>query len=332
MMSNRLTELLEEKDVLLADGGMGTSMFAVGLANGAPGELWNMEEPEKIKKIHQDFVDAGSDIILTNTFGGNLFRCKLHSDEANADPININGARLAREVADAAGRPVIVGGSMGPSGEMLIPLGERPVEDVFEAFKGQAAALKEGGADVAWIETMFMDDELDAAARACDEVGLEYVSTMTFDTGGRTMMGLKPEDAIKLVDSRDWHPAAFGANCGIGPAQLIDTILGLSMNNEANRILIAKGNCGLPGFDDEMKIVYDGTPEIMAAYAIMARDAGARIIGGCCGTAPQHLAAMRKALDETPRSNETPTHDMIEEILGPVKVTFEVPKSPGLPG
>ena len=246
-------------------------------------------------------------------------------------PINLNGARLAREVADAAGRPVIVGGSMGPSGEMLVPLGERAIEDVFEAFKDQAAALKEGGADVAWIETMFMDDELDAAARACDAVDLPYVSTMTFDTGGRTMMGLKPKDAIELVSSRNWHPVAFGANCGIGPAQLIDTILGLESNNREHHVLVAKGNCGLPGFDDNMRIVYDGTPEIMAAYAIMARDAGARIIGGCCGTAPEHLKAMRVALDSTPRRAQAPTHADIEEKLGPVKVTTDVPKSPGLP-
>ena len=330
-MSNRLTELLDQKDVLLADGGMGTSMFALGLANGAPGELWNMDEPDKIKSIHQGFVDAGSDIILTNTFGGNLYRCKLHSDEGNVEPINLNGARLAREVADAAGRPVVVGGSMGPSGEMLEPLGERPVADVFEAFKAQAAALKEGGADVAWIETMFMDDELDAAARACDEVGLDYVSTMTFDTGGRTMMGLKPEDALPLAESRGWHPAAFGANCGVGPAQLIDTVLGLALNNTGQRILVAKGNCGLPSFDADMKIVYDGTPEIMAAYAVMARDAGARIIGGCCGTAPEHVKAMRDALDSTPRGDAAPTHADIEAKLGPVKVTVEVPRPPGLP-
>jgi 5-methyltetrahydrofolate--homocysteine methyltransferase len=330
-MSNPLTDLLAEKDVLLGDGGMGTSLFELGLANGLPGELWNLEHPDRVESVYKGFVDAGSDIILTNTFGANAYRFALHSAPENVQPVNEAAAELARKAADSVDRPVIVAGSMGPSGEMLVPIGERTIEEVEVAFTEQAKALKAGGADILWIETIFFEDELEAAVRAANNADMPYVSTMTFDTGGRTMMGLKPKDAIELVSSRNWHPVAFGANCGIGPAQLIDTILGLESNNREHHVLVAKGNCGLPGFDDNMRIVYDGTPEIMAAYAIMARDAGARIIGGCCGTAPEHLKAMRVALDSTPRRAQAPTHADIEEKLGPVKVTTDVPKSPGLP-
>lgn len=323
--ANRLSELLKEKPTLLADGGMGTGLFELGLANGAPGELWNLEHPEKVEQVHRGFVDAGSDIILTNTFGANRYRFQLHGSADKVREINIAAARIARKVADAAGRPVIVGGSMGPSGEMLEPIGERKASDVEEAFVEQAAALKEGGVDVAWIETMFFEAELGAAVRAAERAGLPYVLTMTFDTGGRTMMGLKPEAAVKLPKTHGWHPIGFGANCGVGPAQLIDSVLALVKGSTPGDVVIAKANCGIPQVGDDMKVHYSGTPEIMADYAALARDAGARIVGGCCGTAPEHVAAMRRALDTRPKG-AAPSYAEIEKKLGPVKITTEAPK------
>jgi len=143
---------------------------------------------------------------------------------------------------------------------------------------------------------------------------------MTFDTNGCTMMGLKPQNAPQLKRDRGWNSIAFGANCGVGPSQLVDTIIGISDNSKPGDVIVAKANCGIPQMGTDMKISYDGTPEIMANYACMARDAGARIIGGCCGTRPVHIAAMKHALDTRPRG-ERPGHDQIEETLGSVTKT-----------
>jgi 5-methyltetrahydrofolate--homocysteine methyltransferase len=324
--TNRLSELLAAKDVLLADGGMGTGLFALGLTGGAPGELWNLDHPDRVEEVHRGFVQAGSDIILTNSFGANRFRFRLHGSEGRVREINVAAAGLARRIADAAGRPVVVGGSIGPSGEMLEPIGERKAEDVEDAFFEQAAALKEGGVDVAWIETMFFEEELGAAVRAAERAGLPYVLTMTFDTGGRTMMGLKPEAAIKLPKRHGWRPLAFGANCGVGPAQLLDSVLAMVKGSSPGDVIVAKANCGVPKVGDDMKVHYSGTPAIMADYAALARDAGARIVGGCCGTRPEHLVAMRQALDERPKG-PPPTYAEIERRLGPVKITTEKPKT-----
>ncbi len=319
-MADPLTELLQEKEFILGDGAMGTNLFDLGLANGEPGELWNLNKPPLIAQIYQGFVDAGSEIILTNTFGANKFRFMLHSDPAQVQDVNIAAARIAREVADASDRNIIVAGSMGPTGEMLEPYGERPAIEVEEAFYEQAMALKQGGVDIIWIETMFFEDEIDAAAKAVERAGLAYVQTMTFDTNGCTMMGLKPQNAPQLKRERKWNSIAFGANCGVGPSQLVDTILGISENSDPGDVIVAKANCGIPQMGTDMKIAYDGTPEIMADYACMARDAGARIIGGCCGTKPEHIAAMRQALDTRPRG-ERPGHEQIAKILGGVTKT-----------
>ena len=326
-MSDPLTKLLQEKDVILGDGAMGTNLFDLGLANGEPGEMWNLNKPELVARIYQGFVDAGSEIILTNTFGANKYRFMLHSDPAYVKDVNIAAARSAREVVEACGRPVIVAGSMGPTGEMPEPYGNRPAADLEDAFYEQAMALKQGGVDIIWIETMFFEDEIDAAAKAVERAGLAYVQTMTFDTNGCTMMGLKPQDAPRLKRDRQWNSIAFGANCGVGPSQLVDTILGIADNSAPDDVIVAKANCGIPQMGTDMKIAYDGTPEIMATYACMARDAGARIIGGCCGTKPAHIAAMRKALDSH-RRGDRPDHKKIQEALGKVtKTSSEQSKS-----
>lgn len=321
-MTDRLTQLLSERDVLIADGAMGTNLFDLGLANGASGELWNVEHPERVRSVYQGFVDAGSDIILTNTFGANRFRFNLHKLDGRVAELNVAGARLAREVADAAGRPVVVAGSMGPTGEVLEPLGTRTKAEAEDAFYEQALALKEGGADVAWIETMFADEELDAAVAAVARAGLPYVATMTFDTGGRTMMGVKPEDAIARTHGLSPRPVAFGANCGVGPAQLMDSVLGLVKGAGPGDVIVAKSNCGLPELGADMRVQYNGTPEIMASYACLARDAGARIIGGCCGTTAAHVRAMVAALAATPKA-APPDYAQIESRLGPVKITTQ---------
>jgi len=242
--------------------------------------------------------------------------------------LNMAGAALAREIADRAGRTVVVAGSMGPTGDVLEPLGPRTSAEAEEAFHEQADALRAGGADVAWIETMFADNELEAAIRGAARAGLPVVATMTFDTGGRTMMGIKPSDAMRRSKSLPTRPIAFGANCGIGPAQLLDSVLGMAETAVAGDIIVAKSNCGLPTMGDDMKVQYNGTPEVMAAYARLARDAGARIIGGCCGTTAIHVRAMAEALATSARA-DPPSYAEIERALGPVrKMTTRGAKGP----
>ena len=320
-MSDKLTSLLMEKEIVLADGAMGTSLFDLGLANGAAGELWNVDHPERIAVVHQGFVDAGSEIILTNSFGGNRCRLAFHDSAERVSEINVSAARIACAVASKADGPVVVAGSMGPTGEVLEPHGAFSQADAKSAFVEQAMALKEGGVDFAWIETMFSEEELTAAVDAVKVVGLPYVLTMTFDSSGRTMMGIKPSDALLSSKRKGWQPSAFGANCGIGPAQLLDSVMGLASAADASDIIVAKGNCGIPTMGTDMLPHYDGTPELMADYACLARDAGARIIGGCCGTTPKHIKAMRTALDNRPKET-MPGHGDIERCLGPVKNTI----------
>jgi methionine synthase I (cobalamin-dependent) len=324
-MSDPLTDLLRERDVLLIDGAMGTNLFALGLANGAPGELWNVEEPDSVTGVYQGFVDAGSDIILTNSFGSNRFRFALHRLQGRVRELNLAAAELARGVADKAGRKVIVAGSMGPTGDVFEPLGSRTQSEAEEAFHEQAEALRDGGADVAWIETMFAENELQAAVRGAQRAGLPIVATMTFDTGGRTMMGIRPSDAMRMSKTLPTRLLAFGANCGVGPAQLLDSVLGLAQGAEPGDIIVSKSNCGLPVMGDDMRVRYDGTPEIMAAYARLARDAGARIIGGCCGTTPEHMRAMAAALASSSKA-VAPTYEEIERALGPIRKVTTKPQ------
>jgi methionine synthase I (cobalamin-dependent) len=317
-VNDPITRLLAQRDTLLIDGAMGTNLFLLGLANGAPGELWNVEAPERVRSVYESFVAAGSDIILTNTFGANVFRFALHKLQGRVRELNHAAAALARDVADKAGRPVIVAGSMGPTGDVLAPLGTRTVAEAEEAFHEQAEALRDGGADVAWIETMFAENELEAAVRGAQRAGMPIVATMTFDTGGRTMMGTRPSDAMRFSKTLPARPLAFGANCGVGPAQLLDSVLGLAQGAEAGDLIVAKSNCGLPVMGDDMRVRYDGTPEVMAAYARLARDAGARIIGGCCGTTAAHVQAMAEALGSSPRGG-VPSYEDVERLLGPIR-------------
>ncbi|WP_075996754.1 betaine--homocysteine S-methyltransferase [Salaquimonas pukyongi] len=314
-----LTRLLEEKGVLLADGATGTNLFDMGLTSGNSPEFWNDEKPENIRKLHQDFVDAGSDIILTNTFGCNPHRLKLHNAQDRVFELNEKAAQIARDVAENAERPVVVAGSVGPTGELLVPLGALTKEEAKQAFVEQMEGLKAGGADVFWIETMSAVDEIEAAAQAAVEVGLPYVVTASFDTAGKTMMGLAPANMPAMLASQDRAPLAVGANCGVGASDLLSSVLDMTAA-DPSAIVIAKANCGIPEIRGE-NVVYTGTPELMADYTKLAMDAGARIIGGCCGTSCNHLRYMRKALDEhlAVEKPQRPTVEEIVEKIGPMK-------------
>ncbi|WP_420962814.1 betaine--homocysteine S-methyltransferase [Brucella sp. IR073] len=315
-LPNVLTDLIAEKGVLLADGATGTNLFAAGLESGEAPELWNESHPEKIEALHQGFVDAGADIILTNSFGGTRHRLKLHHAQDRVFELNKKAAELARTVAGRAGRKVIVAGSVGPTGELLVPLGALTYEDAVAAFREQLEGLKAGGIDIAWIETMSAPDEIRAAAEAAISLDLPYVYTGSFDTAGKTMMGLHPKDIHHVADGLARKPVAVGANCGVGAADILSSLLDMTAADPAAAIVV-KGNCGIPEFRGS-EIHYSGTPDLMANYAHMAINAGAKIIGGCCGTSFAHLAAMRQALDNHV-AGPRPTIETIIEVIGPLR-------------
>jgi len=313
-MRTTLPELLASKHVLLADGATGTNYFKVGLTSGEPPEFWNVDHPERVTQLHQQFVDAGADIILTNTFGCTPHRLKLHNAQERAYELAKRAAELARGVADRAARPVVVGGSVGPTGELFEPMGALTKEAAIASFTAQLNGLRDGGVDVAWIETMSSPEEANAAAEAAIAVGLPYVLTYSFDTAGRTMMGLMPNAAAASVANLSVPPLAIGANCGVGAP---DILVSLTEMHGAPFPLITKGNCGVPHFEGT-EVVYSGTPELMASYARLAIDGGARIVGGCCGTTPEHLAAMRASIDEHERGDH-PTIEAIVTQIGPLR-------------
>ena len=311
---------IHEKGFILADGAIGTNLFAKGLETGDAPELWNVDEPEKVLELHREFVDAGADILLTNSFGANEYRLKLHDAQDRVDVLNREAVRLAKLAASEADKPVFVAGSMGPTGELFAPLGTLSYDDAFAAFQAQAQAFEAAGADCLWIETMSSAEEMEAAAKAAQTTALPVFATMTFDTAGRTMMGILPSAYAEQASALSLD--AFGANCGIGPAELLDTVRGFA-SVKTDSFVIAKGNCGIPEYV-EGAIHYHGTPELMAEYAICARAAGAQIIGGCCGTSPAHLKAMRQALDNTPLEPVLTAQD-IENRLG--KAWANLPQS-----
>jgi 5-methyltetrahydrofolate--homocysteine methyltransferase len=230
--------------------------------------------------------------------------------------INLAAARLARQVADASGRVVAVAGSMGPTGEIMEPIGLLSFELAKEAFAEQARSLAEGGADVLWLETMSSKEEVEAAVAGAATVGLPIVCTLSFDTNGRTMMGISPSDFAGLEKTFTPRLAACGTNCGTGASELVACIHNLAEAMGPEVVLVAKGNCGIPQYVDGA-ICYNGTPELMSVYAKMALDAGARIIGGCCGTTAKHLRAMREALEGHTRGS-SPALEAIVSQLGDV--------------
>ena len=293
-----LHDLLAARGTLLIDGAMGTELFARGLGSGDPPEMWNVDHPDRVTAVHAAYVNAGSDIVLTNSFGGTGFRLKLHKLDDRCIELNRAAAQVARTAADAhfaeTGRRVLVAGSMGPTGELLEPMGSMTPETCADAFREQAIGLDEGGADVLWIETMSHLDEVAAAVEGARSVSdLPVCATLSFDTAGRTMMGVSGEDAVNRLT--ELGVDAIGANCG---NNLADTEAALHEMRAANPDvpLISKANAGMPEWHGT-ELHYSGDPEVMAAHAVRQREAGIQIIGACCGSSPKHLAMMRQVLD-----------------------------------
>lgn len=289
-----LQALLAERGTLLVDGAMGTELFARGLTAGDPPEMWNVDLPDDIVDIHKGYIKAGSDIILTNSFGGNRFRLKLHDLDSRVGELNQAAASRARQAADESDRMVLVAGSLGPSGELLEPLGAMTVKECQSAFAEQALGLAVGGVDLFWIETMSSLEEVEAAIDGVrDATDLPIVVTMSFDTAGRTMMGVSGTDAAARLSAHG--VAALGANCGNNIAETEGAVAQLVAGSEQTPTIV-KANAGIPEFVDG-RLVYNGTPEIMGAHVRRMMELGVSIIGGCCGTATQHIAYMRGVID-----------------------------------
>jgi 5-methyltetrahydrofolate--homocysteine methyltransferase len=291
----RWRALLRSGEPILADGAMGTMLFAAGLQFGDPPEVWNLSHPDVVRRIHRGYLDAGSRIVMTNTFGGNRLRLGLHGLQDRVEDLNRTAAILLRAEVDAAGRRALVAGDIGPSGEIMAPVGTLGEAEAIDVFAEQAAALIAGGVDLIWIETMSDLAEIRAAFDGVRRVSpdIPIVTTMTFDTRGHTMMGVSPEKAVAAMWS--WGADAVGGNCGNGPDELLRVVERMhAALPEA--MLVAKSNAGMPRLLG-MQAVYESEPADYADAVLSMRAAGASILGGCCGTSPSHLEAIAARLD-----------------------------------
>ncbi len=287
---SRFLERLSTAKVLIADGATGTMYQAAGLESGAAPEEWNVTNPDQVQAVYRAYLQAGSDIILTNTFGGTSIKLGKFGLADRVQEFNRASAALARE---AAGQEALVMGDLGPTGELMEPMGTLTYEKAVEAYAEQAEALAEGGVDAILVETMSDLNEARAAIEgAKSATDLPVVCTMSFDTHLHTMMGVSARQAMESL-----YPlglAAIGANCG---STLEDAEQVIIQMKEANpqAVLMAKPNAGLPRMKGD-RTVYDVTPAEMAEFAHRFVELGVKIVGGCCGSTPQHIAAIAAAL------------------------------------
>lgn len=289
--------LLAEKAVVVADGAMGTTLFDLGLESGDSPERLNVEQPEMIARVHRDFVKAGADLILTNTFGGNRRRLSLHRMEDRVKEFNRAGVAIAKRVAAEAGRPVAVAASVGPTGDLFEPLGLLSHDEGVEVFSEQMESVVDAGADVLWIETLSAWEEIAAATEAAGAFSTPHAVTLSFDTNGRTMMGLRPSDFGRWWTELPPHrrPVALGANCGTGLQEALTAAAAIKEAAPPAPVVV-KSNCGIPVFH-QGRLTYPDGPDRMDDYARRALEAGCRIIGTCCGSTPPHIQAIRAAAD-----------------------------------
>lgn len=297
-MTERCTtfdRLLIERPTLVADGAMGTTLFELGLDSGRCPELLNVEEPGLVERVHGAFIEAGADLVLTNTFGGNARRLALHDAQDRVREVNVAAVELARRTVARYDRPVAVAGSIGPTGDLFEPLGPLTRARAVEVFTEQAASLWEAGADVLWIETISSWEELDAAVEAAQAFGIPVAATLSFDTNGCTMMGISGTEVGRWWAGREHPPTVIGANCGIGPGDAVSAALDITAV-APDATVVVKANCGMPLFETD-RLVYPVGPDRMDVYVELAIRSGARIIGACCGSTPEHIAAIRSAVD-----------------------------------
>jgi len=279
---------------LLGDGAMGTVLQDRGNTEGGAPELWNVEHADVIEAVFEEYAAAGAQLLTTNTFGGTRARLQMHGLEDRVEELNEAAAQLARRVADRHGG-VFVLGDIGPSGELMEPMGDLTPEVAQEMFAEQIRGLVAGGVDAILIETMSDLSEVEAAVAAARAVApeLPVLATLSFDTNLRTMMGVSPALAVSTLS--ELGVDVIGANCGRGPDEMRLIAAQLVEARGDGVRLIIQSNAGLPKLQGD-EFVFDGTPDEMARYAVEMRELGFDIIGACCGSSPEHIAAMHEAL------------------------------------
>ncbi len=289
---NKFLERLQSGEILVADGSTGASLQKMGLKPGIPPEDLVLDAPEMVLELENAFVTAGADIILTDTFGGSSLMMKKSKYAERTSEINTRAAKLARQAASKRAG-VLVAGSIGPTGLLIKPYGPLTVEEATTSFAEQARALAEGGVDLLVIETMFAFEEADAAFKGARSVtDLPIVVSFSYDRGVRTMMGVKPGDMFKHY--KQMGAGMIGANCGT-TLENMEKILQEYAALDPSFPLWAKPNAGLPHLVDG-ETTFDVTPEQMAEYAVKYIRLGARVVGGCCGNTPEHIAAIARAV------------------------------------
>jgi len=286
-------DALQSGRTLLADGATGTMLQGLGLSVGEAPERWLLDRPDAIRDVARQYVQAGADMIYTCTFGAARLHLKRCGWEAQLEEMNRAAVKLAREATANAGRSVFVVGSVGPTGEMLEPYGDLSLDAARESFAEQAALLAGFGVDALVCETFTDLSEALVAVTAAQETKLPVLASMAFDQSGRTMMGVSPEDAV--VQLSDAGAVVVGTNCSVGPEVVENAITAMKVVRPTAKLL-AKPNAGLPQMKDG-KTLYPVTPEEFGAFAKKMKSQGVAVIGGCCGSTPQHIKSMRIALD-----------------------------------
>jgi 5-methyltetrahydrofolate--homocysteine methyltransferase len=292
MNSSDFLTFLNQKQTLVLDGATGTNLQKRGLPVGTAPETWLFENPEAISNLYSDFVQAGSDIILTCTFGGNRIRLAHANLTEKLSEVNQTAVQLAKTVT--AGTDVLVAGSLGPTGEMMQPFGTLSETDVFDIYQEQAKVLLSAGVDLLVIETQFDLNEAQAAVRAVRSLDEEIalVCSFSYDRGVRTMMGVKPSQMAETFN--DLAVDALGINCG---KSLDDNLSVLrTLKEGTSKPIWFKPNAGMPTANDDGSMSYDVSPDMMGENAKLWITEGARLVGGCCGTSPDHLAAISKVV------------------------------------
>lgn len=292
-----MSQLLDEirsGTIRVADGAMGTTLQTRGLDDGGAPELWNVEKPEVITAIFEEYVAAGSQLLTTNTFGGSRPRLQMHGLEDRVYELNKAAAEIARSVADAT-PGVYVMGDIGPSGDLMEPMGIMTHESAKELFEEQIQGLVDGGVDAILIETMSDLGEVKAAIDAAKTVatGLPILATLSFDTNLHTMMGVSPAQAV--VALTELGADVVGANCGRGFEEMQTIAEQMIAARPESALLIMQTNAGLPELVGG-EFVYNGTPEAMGALVQGLKDSGVDIIGACCGSTAEHVAAIRAVM------------------------------------
>lgn len=292
LVTNRLAALLGDRPAIL-DGGYGWLLQERGLPTGEAAESWNLTAPDRVAAIHEEYAQAGASILTTNTFGATEPRLGPLGLSGQSYVVARAGATIAREVADRHG--ILVAGDVGPIGELLQPLGVLTAQEAVELFAEQIRGLTDGGVQLILIETMSDLAETRAAIDAARLVApdLPIIATMSFDTHLRTMMGVTPTQAVEALAEAGVD--AVGANCGRGPEEMRDIATALVSARRDGMLLVAQSNAGLPELSGD-RFVYTVDPAGMAAHAQELRACGVDVIGACCGSSPEHIAAISEAL------------------------------------